>query len=287
MSESEHQTGRYVLSLDESQGITMAFRRIPAGEFLMGARGYLANEEPVHRVVISRDFWLGETPVTQAQFAVWTGSEAYARWFEENLGNVGGNKEPHRNHFGGDPERLPAESLSWHEAAAYCDWSGKWRGLPAGHLAALPTEAQWEYACRAGTETEYYSGDGEAALAEAGWYGGNSAAATHGAGMLRPNEWGLYDMHGNVWEWCRDGWDREAYTKRANGVTDPVTEPERGGDEGQTLRVLRGGSCLDSARHCRSAWRRRVRAAYRDWNFGLRVCLFPSPERPETQSCKS
>ena len=128
----------------------MAFRLIPAGSFRMGSRGYSAWEEPVHCVKIPEPFWMAETPATQAQFALWTRAE----------------RIKHENHFKGHPEH-PAESMDWQQAVAFCAWLAHVKAgeLPEGFsLVCLPTEAEWEYACRAGTETEYYSGDGEAAL---------------------------------------------------------------------------------------------------------------------------
>jgi formylglycine-generating enzyme required for sulfatase activity len=139
----------------------------------------------------------------------------------------------------------------------------------------LLTEAQWEYACRAGTETEYYTGDGETALAEAGWYSGNSGNGTHLVGEKKENQWGLYDMHGNVWEWCRDAWDGDAYKKREDGVADPEVTAKDPGKE-TPRRVLRGGSWADRAVWCRSSLRFRGRAG-RFRFYGFRVCLVCSP----------
>jgi formylglycine-generating enzyme required for sulfatase activity len=134
----------------------MAFRRIPKGSFRMGSRGYYAEEEPNHRVRITEDFWMAETPVTQAQFAIGTQAAGI----------------DHTNHFDGRADN-PAENMDWHQAVAYCAWLTETKSptFPAGFsTAALPSEAQWEYACRAGAETEYHSGDGEEALARVGWH---------------------------------------------------------------------------------------------------------------------
>ena len=124
-------------------GLEMTFRLIPAGSFRMGSRGYDEREEPVHRVLISEPFWLAETPVTQSQFALWTRSA----------------KIEHENHFKGHPDH-PAEKLNWEEATVFCAWLTREKSgeFPEGFtLARLPTEAEWEYACRAGTSQSKFS----------------------------------------------------------------------------------------------------------------------------------
>jgi formylglycine-generating enzyme required for sulfatase activity len=242
--------------------IEMLFVEIPACPegFLMGSRGERATEEPRHRVVISEPFLMGIYPVTQAQFAIF--------------------RKEHKNHFEGKPDH-PAENMTWHDAVAFCEWL---------HTdTKLPTEAQWEYGCRAGTETDYWNGDGEAALSEMGWFDEEwDEGSTHPVGLKRVNKFGLYDMHGNVWEWCRDGWDEHAYSKRVDGVTDPFTKPENNEVEDKMARVLRGGSWLISARLCRSAFRLRDGAGSRGRNGGFRVCLFPGSggqeQLPEAES---
>jgi formylglycine-generating enzyme required for sulfatase activity len=258
-------------------GVPLALRYLPPGEFRMGSRGYHPDEEPVHRVRITHGFWLGETPVTQAQFAVWTRAAG----------------EPHENHFSGRPEH-PAENLDWRQANRFCAWLGGAVALPEALRGAgfgrfcLPTEAEWEYACRAGTETEHHTGDGEEALAQAGWFGEDwQQGSTHPVGLKQANPWGLQDLHGNVWEWCHDAWDGAAYRGRADGVADPGSAARaadwREGlarlvreDDGRH-RVLRGGSWFDSARDCRAAYRGRYWPDARNRYRGFRVCLVPGP----------
>ena len=166
--------------------VEMAFRFIPpTGKrgFRMGSRDapedrMRAHEQPVHRVRIPDGFWLGETPVTQAQFAAGTRAE----------------RIEHKNAFPGRPEH-PAENMTWSQAIEYCAWltQAEAGDFPPGQwLACLPTEAEWEYACRAETESDYYTDDGEAALDETGWYNVNSGDQTHAVRekTKRPNVWG-------------------------------------------------------------------------------------------------
>ena len=256
--------------------IKMAFRHIPAGSFRMGSRGYYPDEEPVHEVRIPESFWLAETPVTQAQFALWTRAKGIE----------------HENHFKGNPNH-PAENMTWSDAIKYCAWLTRVKaGEMPGLIVCLPTEAEWEYACRGGTDpasggvnTEYYTGDGEAALAEAGWYDGNAESKTHPVKQKKANDFGLYDMHGNVWEWCHDEWDDSAYRKRVDGCEDPGFQ-DRAGEWNSGLqlmtkenrvRVMRGGSWNNSAGLCRSAYRDWYAGSVWFWSRGFRVCLVPGP----------
>ena len=263
---------RHVLKWPDD-GVEMAFRLIPAEEFIMGSRGHYFDEEPVHRVRIAEDFWMAETPVTQAQFGLWTLAA----------------KVDHKNHFEGRSDH-PAENMDWRQAVAYCEWLGRVKAaeMPEGcNLACLPTEAEWEYACRAGTETEYHTGDGETALAKAGWVGEAWAiGSTHPVGKKARNAFQLYDMHGNVDEWCHDAWDAVAYRGHVDGDLDPGWEERRrewqGGlvqmTQSARTRVVRGASWFDSAWHCRSADRNWYAPVVCLRQVGFRVCLVRCPE---------
>jgi len=244
-------------------GVTIVLRRIPAGRFVMGSRGEYQYEEPPHEVEITRDYWMAETPVTQGQFAVWTKAA----------------KIKHKNPFK-DKSDHPAGNVRWSEATAFCRWLMKRcrGGIPRGLVARLPTEAEWERACRAGTDSEYWSGDGVGALADVGWFNKNSNSSTQPVRAKAANGFGLYDMHGNVWEWCADAFDRQAYAKRVNRVQDPFTAPRKG-DKDQ-VRVLRGGSWGYLAWSCRSAYRFGGRLVLRKRYQGFRVCLGRGPAEP-------
>lgn len=192
-------------------GVRMTFRHIPAGRFRMGQRGGDHDAEPVTEVEVG-EFWMGETPVTQAQYRLLAvNCLAELQALEGNLGG-----EP--SEFKGRPDssQRPVERVNWHEArvvARQMETTMREAGLlPPNHVVDLPPEAMWEYACRAGSETEYWSGDGEAALAEVEWYQGNAGGETHPVGEKAwANHFGLHDMHGNVSEWCLDFYESERF----------------------------------------------------------------------------
>jgi formylglycine-generating enzyme required for sulfatase activity len=180
--------------------------------------------------------------------------------------------------------RQPARRLEWSEALSYCEWfTEHCRGQLPSHLTAtLPTEAQWEYACRGGTETEYFSGDGPAALSEVAWYFDNAFAAAQDIDKSvqkhTANRWGLVDMHGSVWEWCHDIWDEKAYSKRLDGCADPLVSLSPSGEPVfMARRVVRGGSYLSYLRWCRATYRigRATDKSYDE--VGFRVCLSSNP----------
>jgi formylglycine-generating enzyme required for sulfatase activity/predicted phosphodiesterase len=234
------------LRVDPRTGI--AFVLIPAGEFDMGTvQGSYDDERPVHRVRISKPFLLGKYPVTNRE---------YQRFLEANSGI----KPPEywSNSQFNDPQQ-PVVGVSWEDAQVFCRWAG----------CRLPTEAQWEYACRAGNPGAYCFGDAEAELEHYAWYSKNSGGKTQPVGQKKPNQWGLYDMHGNVWEWCQE-WLGGYYKKP---VTDP-TAPEMG-----QSRVLRGGSWLSDPGRLRSAARLSNAPGHRSHSVGFR-CVWLEGSSP-------
>jgi formylglycine-generating enzyme required for sulfatase activity len=235
------------LTVDLSKGIKLEMVLIPAGEFKMGSVDKDAYdwEKPQHRVRITKPFYLGKYLVTQEQW-------------EAVMGN-----NPSR--FKGP--KNPVETVSWDDCQKFL---GKLNAKSAagGGKFQLPSEAQWEYACRAGSKTKYCFGDDESKLAEYAWYEKNMDSKTHPVGEKKPNAWGLYDMHGNVWEWCQDWW-KDGYYKES-----PVDDPT-GAATGDS-RVRRGGSWDRPAWRCRSAFRDLVEPGYRGDFLGLRVSRVPA-----------
>jgi formylglycine-generating enzyme required for sulfatase activity len=197
----------------------MVFVRIPAGEFMMGSQDGDYDEKPAHLVRISQPFYLGKYEVTQGQ------------WYAVMGSNPG--------HFTGQPN-LPVEQVSWEDVQAFVRRLNAQEGVTAYRL---PTEAEWEYAARAGSTTAYGFGNKASKLGEYAWYGDNAGGRTHTVGQHKPNAWGLYDMHGNVWEWVQDWYG--PYD------TDTVTDPP--GAAANTYRVYRGGGWGTFASNCRSS----------------------------------
>jgi formylglycine-generating enzyme required for sulfatase activity len=209
-----------------TNSLGMAFVPIPAGSFTMGedenSEDAEDDETPPHRVTISQPFYLGKYEVTQNQWTVVMGDNP--------------SKFKGRNN--------PVESVSWYEVQEFIERLNQKEGTKKYRL---PTEAEWEYAARAGTTTAYSFGDDTDSLGRYAWYWDNSGKTTHPVGQKRPNPWGLYDMHGNVWEWVQDVYDEDYYAES------PAIDPH--GPSGGFFRVLRGGSWGGYAKSSRSASR--------------------------------
>jgi uncharacterized protein (TIGR02996 family) len=239
----------------------MEFTLVPAGTFLMGAPESeperYADELPQRPVTLTQSFYLGVYPVTQRQYEAIMGANP---------------SDFHGGHNGG-PDH-PVDTVSWHDAVEFCRrLSDRASEREAGRVYRLPTEAEWEHACRAGTTSPYSFGDvcsGREANCD-GHYPYNGAGKgpflqrTTRVGTFEPNAWGLFDMHGNVWEWCADWYDRDSY--RRGPTTDPTGPTD--GEE----RVLRGGSWFFRAQRCRSAARLGVSPDGRYHIDGFRVAL--------------
>jgi len=209
-------------TLDLAGGVKMEFVLIRPGSFMMGSEKGDADEKPVHKVTIAKPLYMGKYEVTQEQWQAVMGS---------NPSELKGPKNP-------------VERVSWNDCQEFLKKINE--RFPAMGF-RLPTEAEWEYACRAGSATEYCFGDDEAGLGDYAWHGRNSGLETHPVGEKKPNAWGLYDMHGNVAEWCQD-WYHDSY----NGAP---TDGSAWESPAGSTRVSRGGTWGNGAYYCRSARR--------------------------------
>ena len=241
----------------------MELIEIPAGKFTMGSpageKNHQADEEQ-DAVTLTKPFGLGKTEVTQGQWEQVMGTEPW-----KGKENVQADKDG------------AAMYVSWDDATAFCqkltDLERKAGKLKANEEYRLPTEAEWEYACRAGTTTAYSFGDDASTFGEYGWFSGNTVDGNsgeqyaHKVGIKKPNPWGLFDMHGNVWEWCSDG-----FGTTLSGGTDPV------GPNGGSDRGLRGGGWGINQDGCRSAYRYDVVPSFRRSALGFRVARSQSAQ---------
>jgi formylglycine-generating enzyme required for sulfatase activity len=223
-----------------ANGIRLEMVSLPAGKFLMGS-AESNDEKPPHQVKVN-SFAIGKYPITQAQYQA-----------------VMGNNP---SHFKNNPQN-PVEQVSWDDAQAFCQKLSQ----ITRKTYRLPTEAEWEYACRAGTTTRYYFGDDDNQLGDYAWYRENSNNTTHPVGQKKPNGWGIYDMSGNLWEWCEDNW-HDSYA----GAPDDGTAWIDNDNRSQSRKCLRGGSWNNLPNLCRSANRNRYDPDFRNYPYvGFRV----------------
>lgn len=226
-----------------TNSIGMEFVLIPAGEFKMGSptgeEHRISNEGPVHYVTIERAYYLGKYEVTQKQWREVMGSNP--------------------SYFEGD--NRPVEKVSWNDIQEFIK---KLNEIEGTNEYRLPSEAEWEYAARAGTTTRYSFSNDDSDLGDYAWYVGNSGSETHSVGQKQPNPWGLYDIHGNVWEWVQD-----RYHSSYDGAPTDGSAWEGGSSSN---RVLLGGSYGNAARGCRSAVRHGIDPAARNYySIGFRL----------------
>jgi formylglycine-generating enzyme required for sulfatase activity len=231
--------------------LSLALVSIPSGTFGMGSADGDEDERPVHAVTL-RAFSMGAHTVTQEQFKAVMGYNPSRFTGEKNL---------------------PVEQVNWFDAVRFCNLLSDAWGLNRCYNESawecdfskngfrLPSEAEWEYACRAGTKTSYYSGDRESDLDPAGWYKGNSGGETRPVGQKAPNARGLYDMHGNVWEWCNDWY----------GSYSGHIHPSHPSSQTGPFKVKRGGGWYFDAECCRSSYRGNFEPDFRDCLMGFRV----------------
>ena len=280
--------GEFKMGSAESAEATAAFFNKTYGEDVVQADSF-EDEHPQHRVRITKPFYLGAYHVTRGQFRRFVADTGYKTDAEKGEKPGASGWDPDKKKFAVDAtyswryvgfeqtDEHPVVNVSWNDAVAFCTWLGE----KENKTYRLPTEAEWEYACRAGTTTRYYSGDDPETLAKVGNVFDAAAKAqfpdcrytikandgyvfTAPVGKFKPNSFGLYDMHGNAWQWCADRYGAKYYA--ASPVDDP-TGPASGNG-----RVLRGGSCMFYLPyHARSAARLTATPDNRSLNTGFRV----------------
>jgi formylglycine-generating enzyme required for sulfatase activity/serine/threonine protein kinase len=271
------------IDVEYTNSLGMKFVLIPPGEFVMGStedeiaaalqhiqlndkrrRDCIQSEAPQHRVILTQPIYVGVNEVTQAEFKRVMGSNP------SSLATNNGRE----NH--------PVDTVSWNDAAEFCvrlslqeklkpsySWSGASITPLEGAGYRLLSEAEWEFACRAGTKSKYWIGDQDQDLIKAGWFGENSGFRTHPVGELRANPFGIYDVHGNVWEWVEDRWDSSFYGRFEK---EPAVNPKCGFTK-DPLHALRGGNYSGPAFFCRSSDRLAFEPSTRAAFIGFRVSL--------------
>ena len=239
--ESTHRPPRIHVVLKAINPVKMTFAIVKAGKFTMGDRRGKSDEKP-REITFTKDVWMLTTEVTQGQWSA---------LMEEN---------PSANPRG---SLLPVESVGWGQVMAFFEaLNAREGGLPGGRTASLPSEAEWEYACRAGSKDRWIFGSTDSRLAEFAWYERNSGRRTTLVAKKKPNAWGFHDMYGNVAEWCSD-W----YGRTSGPATNP-TGPEKG-----TYRCVRGGGWIDRPDTCRSAARGKALPTLASPSTGFRIVL--------------
>lgn len=243
-------SARKVASVELGHGVTMRFVLIAPGSFTMGSDPNFSDgdETPAHKVILTEPFYFGVCEVTQAQ---WTAV-------------MGAN--PSR--FKG--EALPVENVDWDDCQRFMASLGR----ITRRVFRLPSEAQWEYACRAGTSDRWYFGNDETKLPSVAWEVTTAGGCTHEVATRSANPWGLYDLYGNVWEWCSDYY---ASHYPAGEVTNP-TGPDFG-----AARVLRGGGWGDDSTQMRSGYRNSMGPDQHNAGTGLRCVMLVAEARPQSQ----
>ena len=272
-------TGSKLLKVN-IRGATFEFVRIPAGRFQMGSETGDSDEKPVHHVRINESFYMGRTEVTVRQFRAFTQATGYET--EAEKGNWAANSSggftivPGRGFNWRKPgfpqaEDDPAVCISWNDAVAFCKWLSK----ETGEHYRLPSEAEWGYACRAGRKGSYAGN-----LNEIGWYRDNSGGTTHPVAQKKPNAWGLYDMHGNAWEWCLDVW-HSSYRGAPDNGSPWLTEDYL--PRTAIRRVLRGGAWCRLDFELSTTYRYRGTPDFRSDGTGFRIERSEAPvnEEPE------
>lgn len=253
---------------DATNSIGIKFKLIRPGKFLMGApkndAAQIECEAPQHLVEIAQPFYMGVYPVTRGQFAAFVEDAGY-KAENEKTGDKPTWRNPHFKSYEASDDD-PVVFVSWNDAGQFCKWLSK----KENKTYELPTEAEWEYACRAGTTTAYSFGDDPKSLDDYAWYAANSDFQTHPVGGKQPNPWGLYDMHGNVCQWCTNQFG----LYRSEDIRDQLR------DRLSKFRIIRGGSFRGKPQVCRSTYRNLGAPEGSGDDVGFRVVLRSPPDKP-------
>lgn len=225
--------------MENSKRVSIDFVLIPAGEFQMGSNKY-DDETPAHTVSIKNPFHMGRYPVTQKQYRAIMGYNPAS--------------------FKG--ENHPVETVSWNDAQEFIKKLNdlETKSIPTGKKYRLPSEAEWEYACRANNKTDWCFGDDESDLKNYAWYHENSDSKTHEVGQKKPNEFDLFDMHGNVWEWTCSDYGKYSQNRHLECSVNKAAR-----------KTMRGGCWRNFAENCRSSYREDIMPDYRDDSIGFRL----------------
>jgi formylglycine-generating enzyme required for sulfatase activity len=246
----------------ESIPVEIPMVDIPSGTYLMGSKDGI-DEEPIHSVKI-KAFRMSATEISEELYYGWRG----AGYHQVTVFKSSRYRDPRMA-----PQTIPMVNISWYDAVKFCNKQSKKEGLQpcyndstwecdfSGSGYRLPTEAEWEYACRAKSTTMFSLGNDERVLGKTAWYSLNSDKRIHSVGQKKPNAWGLYDMHGNVWEWCNDWYGPYS----GDETTDPSGVPNGPG------RVLRSGACNHPAFDCRASARTFGNPKYGGMFIGFRI----------------
>ena len=230
-------------------GISLKMIRVEAGSFEMSASdGRKQYNEVPHWATLTKDYYIGRTELTQAQWKAVMGTNP--------------------SEFKGDD--LPVEQVSWNDAMSFCEKLNSMKKAPSGWMFTLPTETQWEYAARGGKKSKGYKYSGSDIVDEVAWHESNTGFTTRPVGLLKANELGLYDMSGNVFEWCLDNWNEDSSKQTA--------EFARGNSQVDSDFVIRGGGWTASDKGCRSGYRSHQNSGERRSNFGFRIALVQTTE---------
>lgn len=236
------------------------FVQVPQGTFIMGSNDY-PDESPEHLVKIHYDFAVSKYQITVKEYLEFVESTRsnYPEWLTDKSNMKSITMTHYKNANLNDD--APIVGVSWENAKAYC----KWRSQKEGKLYRLPTEAEWEFCCRAGNRGRYNFGNNGDDLNFYAWFNQNAHGVTHSVGTKKPNQWSIYDMHGNVWEWCEDVWHNNYDLAPRDGSANKVGNAN--------VRVLRGGSWADSSRYVRSSNRNGYDIDGCDNDLGFRIVM--------------